>query len=151
MESLYLPQIQINVSFDRQTKTTELYKITSSFSASDILRKIFNADTFYWQEEFMLLCLNNANKVIGYYKLSSGGITGTVVDVRMIYTIAVKCGAVGIVIAHNHPSGTNHPSESDKAITTKIKKAGETLDIKLIDHIILTDENFYSFTDNGLI
>lgn len=149
MQNPYLPQIQITVSFDRETKTTDLYKITSSFSASDILRKIFNADTFYWQEEMILLCLNNANKVIGYYKLSSGGITRTLVDVRMIFAIALKTGCVGIVIAHNHPSGTLQPSESDKAITKKIKIAGETLDIKLVDHLILTDENFYSFSDNG--
>lgn len=151
MQNLYLPQIQISVSFDRETKTTELYKITSSATASDILRKIFNADTFYWQEEMILLCLNNANKVIGHYKLSSGGITGTLVDIRMIFTIAIKTGCVGIIVAHNHPSGTLHPSDADKAITKKIKTAGETLDIKLLDHIIITDENFYSFSDNGIL
>jgi len=151
MSEFYLPQIQINVSFDRHVKTNQLYKITSSKDAAELFQKVFNSDTFYWQEEMILLCLNNAHKVIGFYKLSSGGITGTLADIRMIYAIALKSGAVAIMIAHNHPSGTLRASESDISITKKLVKAGETLDIKLLDHIILTDEDYFSFSDNGLI
>lgn len=151
MSEFYLPQIQISVSFDREVKTSQLYTIKSSVDASELFKKVFNSDTFYWQEEMILLCLNNANKVIAYYKISSGSITGTIADVRMIYTLALKTGSVGIMIAHNHPSGTLRASDADKTITKKIQKAGETLDIKLLDHLILTDEDYYSFADNGLI
>ena len=151
MENFYLPQITVNVSFDKNVKPSELYKISSSHDAFDLFKKVFNADTFYWNEEFILLCLNNSNRVIAYYKLSSGGITGTVVDVRMIYTMALKVSAVGIMIAHNHPSGAGTPSESDKQITRKLKTAGESLDIKVLDHLILYDENYFSFSDNGIL
>ena len=77
--------------------------------------------------------------------------TGTVVDVRMIFTTALNCLATAIIIAHNHPSGTLQPSEADKAITRRIKEASKTLDISVLDHLIITDEDFYSFADNGLL
>ena len=147
---MYIPNIKISVSFDKKVKTSELYKITSSKDIANLLRKVFNADTFLWSEEFIILCLNNSNKVIGFYKVSAGGITGTVVDIRMIYTIALKSCAVSIIVAHNHPSGKLMASDADKSITKKIKEAGEILDIKLLDHIILTDESYYSFQDEGI-
>ena len=146
-----IPEIKISVSFDKNLKKSELLKITSSKDAYHIFQRVFNADTFHWSEEFILLCLNNSNKVVGFHKLSSGGMTGTVVDVRMIFTTALNCLATSIIIAHNHPSGTLQPSEADKAITKKIKEASKTLDIAVLDHLIITDENFYSFADNGLL
>ena len=146
-----IPEIKISVSFDKNLKKSELLKITSSKDAYHIFKRVFNADTFHWSEEFILLCLNNSNKVVGFYKLSSGGMTGTVVDVRMIFTTALNCLATAIIIAHNHPSGTLHPSEADKAITRRIKEASKTLDISVLDHLIITDEDFYSFADNGLL
>ena len=146
-----IPEIKISVSFDKNLKKSELLKITSSKDAYHIFKRVFNADTFHWSEEFILLCLNNSNKVVGFYKLSSGGMTGTVVDVRMIFTTALNCLATAIIIAHNHPSGTLQPSEADKAITRRIKEASKTLDISVLDHLIITDEDFYSFADNGLL
>lgn len=145
-----IPEIKISVSFDKKLKRSELYKITSSKNCADLFRQVFNADTFDWCEEFIVLCLNNSNRVLGFYKLSSGGITGTVVDVRMIYTIALNCCATSIIIAHNHPSGKLKASDADVSITRKIKQAGEVMDIKLLDHIILTDEGYLSFTDEGI-
>ena len=146
-----IPEIKISVSFDKKLKKSELLKITSSKDAYHIFKRVFNADTFHWSEEFILLCLNNSNKVVGFYKLSSGGMTGTVVDVRMIFTTALNCLATAIIIAHNHPSGRLEPSEADKAITRRIKEASKTLDISVLDHLIITDEDFYSFADNGQI
>ena len=146
-----IPEIKISVSFDKKLKKSELLKITSSKDAYHIFKRVFNADTFHWSEEFILLCLNNSNKVVGFYKLSSGGMTGTVVDVRMIFTTALNCLATAIIIAHNHPSGRLEPSEADKAITRRIKEASKTLDISVLDHLIITDEDFYSFADNGLL
>ena len=146
-----IPEIKISVSLDTNLKKSELLTITSSKDAYHIFQRVFNADTFHWSEEFILLCLNNSNKVVGFYKLSSGGMTGTVVDVRMIFTTALNCLATAIIIAHNHPSGTLQPSEADKAITRRIKEASKTLDISVLDHLIITDEDFYSFADNGLL
>lgn len=145
----FIPEIKISVSFDKTKKKSELFKIKSSRDAYEVFKAIFNADTLHWKEEFIMICLNNSNAVTGYYKVSSGGMTGTVVDVRMIYATALNCLATSIIIAHNHPSGTLKPSEADKIITKKLMKAGEYMDIKLLDHIILTDDGFYSFGDNG--
>lgn len=145
-----IPKIKVSVSFDKKLKTSELYKITSSKDCAELFRKIFDADTFLWSEEFIVLCLNNSNRVLGFYKLSSGGITGTVVDVRMVYTIALKSCATSIIIAHNHPSGRLLASDADKEITQKLKQAGQMLDIKLLDHIILTDTGYLSMQDEGI-
>lgn len=145
-----IPEIKISVTFDKALKKSELYKITSSNDCAKLFRKVFNTDTFDWCEEFIVLCLNNSNRVLGFYKLSSGGMTGTVVDVRMLYTLALNCCATSIIVAHNHPSGKLQASDADKAITKKLKQAGEILDIRLLDHLILTDEGHLSFQDEGI-
>lgn len=98
-------------------------------------------------EEFWVLFLNNSNKVIHKTQLSKGGITHTVVDVRLLFKTALEFGAVSIILVHNHPSGNLSPSASDKAITQKIKSAGENLDIKLLDHLIINEKDYYSFAD----
>ncbi len=102
-------------------------------------------------EEFWILFLNRSNKVIGRMKLSQGGVSGTVTDVRMVMKRAIECLASGIIVCHNHPSGNLNPSESDSKITMKIKDAGNLMDIQLLDHLIITDREYYSFADNGLI
>lgn len=146
-----IPEIKISVSFDKNLKKSELYKITSSRSAYNLFLRVFNSDTFHWSEEVIILCLNNSNKVVGFYKVSSGGMTSAFIDVRMIFTTALKSLATSIIIAHNHPSGTLQPSEADKNITQKLKQAGEVLDIKILDHLIITDENYFSFADEGIL
>lgn len=150
MTKTNIPEIKISVSFDKILKKSELIKITSSRDAYEIFKRVFNADTFDWCEEVVMLCVNNSNKVVGFYKVSSGGMTGTVIDVRMIFTTALQCLATGIIIAHNHPSGTLTPSDADKAITQKIKEAGKFLDINILDHLIITDESYFSFVDGGI-
>lgn len=147
--TLNVPEIKVSVSYNRAF--SELQKITSSIDCYSILKEIFDKDTFFWKEEFILLCLNNSNQVIGFYKLSKGGSTGTVVDIRNIFTIAIKCAAVGIIIAHNHPSGKMEASSADKNVTEKIKEAGKFLDIILIDHLILGGDTYLSFADDGLL
>lgn len=146
-----IPEIKISVSFDKILKKSELMKISSSRDAYNIFKRVFNADTFDWCEEVIMLCVNNSNKVVGFYKVSSGGMTGTVIDVRMIFTTALQCLATGIIIAHNHPSGTLIPSKADKAITKKIREAGKFLDINILDHLIITDESYFSFLDDGIL
>ena len=102
-------------------------------------------------EEFWILFLNRSNKVISRMKLSQGGISGTVTDVRIVMKKAIENLASGIIVCHNHPSGNLNPSESDSRITNKIKEAGLLLDIQLLDHLIIIDKEYYSFADNGLI
>ena len=85
------------------------------------------------------------------FQLSKGGITGTLVDVRLVFKTALSQGAVGLILVHNHPSGTLKPSDSDKQITQKLKIAGEQLDIKVLDHVIVTETNYFSFSDEGIL
>jgi DNA repair protein RadC len=102
-------------------------------------------------EEFWILFLNRSNRVINRMKLSQGGISGTVTDVRIVMKKAIEVLASGIIVCHNHPSGNLNPSESDTKITTKIKEAGALMDIQLLDHLIISDRDYYSFADNGLL
>lgn len=126
----------------------ELTKITSSASVFSLMQPVLGELP---HEEFWILYLNNSNKIIAKAQLSKGGITGTVVDVRLLYKNAIGHGATGIILCHNHPSGALSPSQADRDITKKIKSAGEHLDIKLLDHLIITEEHYYSFADEGIL
>ena len=123
-------------------------KITGSKDVFDLMQPIIGELQF---EEFWIIFLNNSNKVLFKEQLSKGGLTGTVVDVRMVFNKAVELLSTAIVLCHNHPSGKLQPSNADKLITTKIKAAGETLDIKVLDHLIITENAYFSFADDGLI
>jgi DNA repair protein RadC len=126
----------------------EVVQIRCSKDVADIFHPLL-ADLQY--EEFWVLFLNRSNKIIGRMKLSQGGISGTVTDVRMVMKKAIEYLASGIIVCHNHPSGNLNPSESDSKITKKIKDAGELLDIQMLDHLIISDRDYYSFADNGLL
>ena len=123
-------------------------QITSSKSVFEIMQPVLGELT---HEEFWIIYLNNANKVLHKMQLSKGGLTGTLVDTRMLFKKAVELLATGIILCHNHPSGKLTPSESDKRLTQKIKEAGEALDIKVIDHIIITEKEYFSFVDSNLL
>lgn len=108
-------------------------------------------DLIDYKEVFYIILLNNSNEVLGISKISEGGITGTVVDVRLVFQIALKSHAVGMILAHNHPSGTLKPSQADISLTKKLKNAGEILDVKVLDHLIITTENYFSFADENIL
>lgn len=144
-----LPSITLSLKYSEEVKQSEMHHVKSSLEASEILRKCYNQDTFFMQEQFIILMLNQSNKVIGFYPLSKGGLTSTVVDVRLIFSTAITSFATSIIISHNHPSGNRQPSKSDLELTKKIKEAGDLLDIRLFDHIILTNESYFSFADEG--
>jgi DNA repair protein RadC len=131
----------------RAEETVELSKITSSKAVFEIMQPIIGELP---HEEFWVLYLNNSNKVIYKSQLSKGGITGTIVDVRLIFKTALENNATSIIITHNHPSGKLQASDADKEITKKLKLAGEQLDIRVLDHIIITETGFYSFQDEGI-
>lgn len=123
-------------------------KITSSATAFDVLQPILGELP---HEEFWIIYLNNSNKVIETSQLSKGGITGTVVDSRLAFKKAIQIGAVALILAHNHPSGTLKPSEADKQLTQKFKIAGDSLDIKVLDHLIVTEKAYFSFADEQML
>lgn len=139
---------EIKVSYKSKQKSK--IKITNSQDVFNVLFPLFDRDTIEYQEQFFLLLLNRANKVMGWIKISTGGTTGTVVDPKIVFALALKTNACGIILSHNHPSGNLLPSESDIALTNKLINAGKFLDITLLDHLIISpDEKFYSFADAG--
>ncbi|WP_423818166.1 DNA repair protein RadC [Salinimicrobium sp. TIG7-5_MAKvit] len=132
----------------RSSEALEKKKISSSASVFELMQpKIGELP----HEEFWILYLNNSNKVIQELPLSKGGITGTLVDVRLAYKQALNLGATATILVHNHPSGNLNPSAADKQLTQKFKTAGESLDIKVLDHLIITEKSYFSFADEGLL
>ena len=131
----------------RAEDAIELKKITSSKMIFELMQPIIGELP---HEEFWVLYLNNSNKVLSKIQLGKGGITGTVVDVRLVFKAAIEMCATGLILCHNHPSGTLIPSDADKQITKKLKAAGQHLDIQVLDHIIITENGFYSFNDDGI-
>jgi len=123
-------------------------KITSSASVFELMQPIIGELP---HEEFWIVYLNNSNKVIQKNQLSKGGITGTMVDVRLVLKTALEVGATGIILAHNHPSGTLKPSEADKQLTAKLNAASKSLDIKVLDHLIITEKAYFSFADENIL
>lgn len=132
----------------RGEEALELPKIASSQSVYELLQPIIG-DLAH--EEFWIIYLNNSNKVIDRLQLSKGGITGTLVDVRITLRKALELGATSIILAHNHPSGNLNPSEADKQLTKKLQTAAESIDIKVLDHLIVTEKSYFSFADEGLL
>ena len=128
--------------------TLERPKITSSRDAAQTMQVIIG---HLEHEEFWVLYLNNSNKIVAKVQISKGGLTATLVDVRLVFKSALEVAAVGIIVCHNHPSGKLQPSTADKQLTSKIKAAGITLDIKLLDHLIITEKAYFSFADEGLL
>ncbi len=119
--------------------------IISSTAAYQLLLDNWNKDTIELLEEVKVLYLNNANKPLGIYNLAKGGINQCTIDLRLIYSIALKVNASALIVAHNHPSGELKPSAADQKITAEIKAAGELLNIKMLDHLIITRKSYYSF------
>jgi DNA repair protein RadC len=131
----------------RAEETIELKKITSSKEVFYLMQPIIGELS---HEEFWVLYLNNANKVIYKSQISKGGITGTVADTRIIFKIALEQNAVGLILTHNHPSGNLKPSDADISITKKLKTAARQLDFIILDHIIITENGHYSFKDEEI-
>ena len=143
---------EISIKYQGNFKISQAPKISSSVNAAELLYNTWNKDQIGLKETFKVMLLNNANKVKGIFEVSTGGITGTLVDLRILFAVILKSLSCGVILAHNHPSGTLQPSEADKRLTQKIIKAAELLDIKVLDHLILTpDGNYVSFADEGIL
>lgn len=142
---------EVELIYKSKVKASERPVIKDSKDTCNILRQIWNENKMEMQEEFKVLLLNRSNKVVGVYDASAGGITGTIADPRLILAMAIKSLSVSIILAHNHPSGNLKPSKADEDLTMKIKEAAKYHDIKVLDHLIITAEVYYSFADAGLI
>jgi len=143
---------EVQLIYKNRVKASDRIKITCSRDAQKIFMENWNPETIDFLEEVKLLLLNRSNAVLGIFPVSTGGLSGSVTDVRLIYQAAIKLNACGTIICHNHPSGNINPSESDNRITEKIKSAGNLLDIMLLDHLIITtDGDYFSYADSGLI
>jgi DNA repair protein RadC len=132
----------------RSAEVPQRKSIVSSRDAFEILYANV-VDCLY--EEFWILLLNHANRKMSVEQISEGGQAGTVVDPKKIFKLALEQNAAGIILCHNHPSGNLNPSQADKDLTDKLVKAGKFLDIKVLDHLIIADEDYFSFADQGLM
>lgn len=143
---------EIRISYKENIALSNSPAIKSSADAGRLLFETWDKDTISIQETFKVLLLNNSNKIKGIYQLSTGGITGTLVDIRILFAVILKSLSVGVILSHCHPSGKLIPSEADKQLTEKIKNAAALFDVKILDHIIVVPNgDYYSFSDNGLL
>lgn len=139
---------EIKITYHNKQKFSEMSKISCSLDAVEILRSIWS-DQMEYKEEFVIICLNRANRVLGFALISSGGTAGTIADPKIIFQIALKSNATSIILAHNHPSGNIQPSASDIHLTKKLREGGKCLDLPVLDHVILSAESYYSLADEG--
>jgi DNA repair protein RadC len=152
MKNLFLANVaEVQILYHTKVKAADRPQISSSRDAEEIFRN-------YWDhslehiESMKLLLLNRANRVLGITTLSTGGISGCIVDVKVVFQYALKANASGIILSHNHPSGNRNASQHDLDITRKIKEGGQILDIRLLDHLIITPSDGYtSFADEGIL
>lgn len=141
---------EIEVYYKNKVRISDMEKVCGSRDVYDVLQRVWSPKIDH-VEEFIVLCLNRANKVLGWAKISQGGLSGTVADPKVIFQVALKSNACSLILAHNHPSGNLQPSEADIHLTRKLKDAGTLLDLPVLDHLIVSSEGFYSFADEGLI
>jgi len=151
MRRIYSKVSEIEVYYRRQVEYHEMVKVSSSDDAANYFRINWKVGKIDHVESFMVIYLNRSNRIMGWSRISLGGMSGTVVDAKVIFGIALKASASSFIMAHNHPSGNLEPSEQDLELTKRIVKAGKFLELQLLDHIILTSEAYFSFADDGLI
>ena len=151
MENQIMHVAEVQLIYRTTVKASLRPKINTSRDAFQVLQKHWNPDTLDYVEEFKIMLLSRRNRVLGLVDISLGGTANTLADPKVIFAAAIKGNASGIILAHNHPSGNLRPSQADIDLTRKIKTGGQILDIGVLDHIIITSESFYSFTDEGMI
>ncbi len=140
---------EIKLSYSAKVKNSLRPKVSSSSQVYEVFAQVWDTDRIEFVEDFKVILLSRANRVLGIVTISSGGTAGTVVDVKLVYAAAIKANASSVILAHNHPSGNLRPSEQDKRLTQRIKQAGNILDIPVLDHVIMTADGYYSFADEG--
>lgn len=139
------------VKLSYKPKNISKYKVTCSEDAYKYLLSTYKKGNICYKEYFKVLFLNQANQVLGYTLISEGGLTETTADVRLIFQAALLINSVAIILAHNHPSGNLKPSPGDIRLTKQVREASNFMRIKILDHIIISDTGYYSFTDEGML
>lgn len=142
---------EVELLYKNTVKAAERPSIKTASDCYQLLINTWDLNGIEVYEEFKVLLLNRANRVTGLYQLSKGGICGTVADPRLILAVALKSLSVGLVLAHNHPSGNLTPSIADRELTTKMKVAASYHDITILDHLVISNDSYYSFAENGLL
>lgn len=142
---------EITLRYRPKLKAAERPRVTTSSDAYELFMQRWDRDIISLQEQFKVMYLDRANRVLGIRLISTGGIAGTVVEPKLIFATALKAAASGVILAHNHPSGNLSPSENDKAITQKLLAGGKLLELQVLDHLIITPERYFSFADEGLL
>ena len=151
MESLETTLPKVEISFNPQRDLHKQIYVRSSHDAFKVCLSIWKLDTIDLYEEFKVLFLDRRNGIIGYRDLSRGSSSGTVVDIRIILSIAILSNSSGLILVHNHPSGMTDPSYSDKRITEKMVNAACFFELKILDHLVITRTTYTSFRDEGLL
>ncbi len=142
---------EIRITYRRRSLDIGTKVIKSSADAETVFRALWPEGSMDHRESFYALYLSRSNQILSYYRISEGGLAGTVADVKLIFQTALGCNAASLVVAHNHPSGNLKPSAADEQLTRKIREAGQILELPLLDHLIITSEAYYSFADEGLL
>ena len=142
---------EIQLTYKSNVKPSLRPKINDSKDAYELLKENWDASRIEFIEQFKAVFLNRANKVLGILEVSTGGVSGTVADPKVIFVAAIKANASSFLVAHNHPSGNLCPSKSDIDLTRKLRDGGKLLEIQLLDHLIVTVEGYYSFADEGAL
>jgi DNA repair protein RadC len=142
---------EIQLSYKSKVKASLRPKISESKDVYEVLKKYWDEDRIEFVEQFKILLLNRANRVIGMFEVSTGTTTSALADPRLIFVAALKANACGIILAHNHPSGNLSPSQADMNLTKELIQAGKLLHIAILDHVIVTSESYFSFADEGLL
>jgi DNA repair protein RadC len=143
--------MEVKVSYSTRGKVVDNLIITHAKDAYTILLGLWDMDNIEYIEEMYVLLLNRKNKLIGYTPLSKGGMSGTVVDLKVLFALLLKSASAGFIIAHNHPSGNLKPSGADIELTRKVSEVSKLLDISMLDHLVVTLEGYYSFADEGML
>ncbi|HLY72277.1 MAG TPA: JAB domain-containing protein [Puia sp.] len=151
MEDILFNLSEIEIRYNPKIPALQKPRITNSNDAYHQFMQLLDTEKLNIQEEVAVLFLNRGNRVIGGYKLATGGITGAVVDIRIILGVALKCLATGLILCHTHPSRELNPSVADKELTERLKQAAKLMDITLLDHLIITADGYLSFEDEGIL
>lgn len=142
---------QIELVYRSKVKASERPKVNSSKDIAELLKSMWDENKIDFVEQFKVLLLNRANRVLGIVEIGSGSATGVVADLKLVLAAAILANACNIVVTHNHPSGSTRPSRADEQLTSKLKEAARWHDINVMDHVIVTSEEYYSFADEGLL
>lgn len=142
---------EVELVYKSRIKAADRPKVNTSAKAYEIFLHTWNMDKIELLEQFKILLLDRSGKVLGICEISTGGISSTIVDPKLIFVTALKAHASSLILCHNHPSGNLKPSEEDISLTKKLEQAGTFLDMPIIEHLIISAEGYYSFTDEGLL